>query len=449
MNPTLGFTLVFLFSTPFILTVTFGPIISKFLAKITPTGINDGDAFDFLVVGSGSAGSVVAGRLVEAGHQVLLIEAGGPPNWMMAIPALMASSQLTDYDWQYKSVEQKYTMKALKGRKANWPRGKVLGGSSQINGMNYVRGHPGDYDMWNDAIGVGPGGGNGWSYMDVLPFFKKSERFFGSKEDIDLQYHGTDGPMGVRTVPDVSDLTLVFEEALAQIGLSPGDHNGEKQEVRFKNQVNSNNGWRADSYSTFAAPYVGKGLTVLTYAQVTKILFKDKQAIGVELQRFDKTLKLYANKEVILSAGSVGSPQLLMLSGIGPKEQLAKVGIQTLVDSPGVGQNLQDHVMGFYPLKVNETMNGGRRLSVGPFAMNNPLNYLEFFTTGRGLLSDNFLRAGAFIVTETNTDKLRRPDIQIHTYPFPASLDFGIGFRHLYGFSDEGYYALYENDDNR
>ncbi len=332
MNPAVGYYAIFFVSLPFILTVTLAPMWHAMIARILPSGVNNQDHFDFIVVGSGSAGSVVAGRLAEAGHEVLLVEAGGPPNWMMSIPALMASAQFTSYDWQYKTVPQKHTLQALKERKSNWPRGKVLGGSSQLNSMAYVRGNAKDFDEWAAL------GNRGWSYKDVLPFFTKSEDFYGSKDSIDLEYHGKGGLMGVRTIPDVSDLSIAFEDGLGEMGISSGDYNGKEQNVHFRMQANQNSGWRADSYSTFAKPFVGKGLTVLTHAQATQVLFKDnsKEVVGVKVTRFDQEMNLFAKKEVVLSAGSIGSPHILMLSGIGPKQQLDKVGINTLVNLPGM-----------------------------------------------------------------------------------------------------------------
>ncbi len=339
MNPILGYYLIVILSVPFMLTSILAPLWSRFVARIMPSGVNNGDTFDFIVVGSGSAGSVVAGRLAEAGHQVLLVEAGGPPNWMMSVPALMASPQGTDYDWKYKTVPQKHTMKALADRVSNWPRGRVLGGTSQLNSMLYVRGNPRDYDEWSSF------GNNGWAFKDVLPFFKKSENFQDTKNDdfvVEKDYHGESGPMGVRTIPDVSDLTKVFEESLDEIGVPHGDYNGKNQEVLAIGQTNQDSGYRADTYSSFAEPYVGKGLTVLTYAQATKVLFKanSNEANGIRVERFGEQLDLFVKKELILSAGAVGSPHLLMLSGIGPKKQLEKVGITTLVDSPGLKTKL-------------------------------------------------------------------------------------------------------------
>ena len=198
-------------------------------------------------------------------------------------------------------------------KKSNWPRGKGLGGSSLLNYMQYMRGHPKDYDEWSEL------GGEGWSYEDVLPYFKKSQRYHES-DDFDETYHGADGPMGVRKLPAYScKMSTLMEKSLNDtLGLEKGDCNGKNQNVIWQSQFNQNSGRRADSYSCFAAPYVGKGLTVLTFAHATKLIMSDLTATGVEVERFGNKLKLFAKNEVIVSAGAIGSPQLLMLSGNGP-----------------------------------------------------------------------------------------------------------------------------------
>jgi choline dehydrogenase len=177
--------------------------------------------------------------------------------------------------------------------------------------MQYMRGHPKDYDEWSEL------GGDGWTYEDVLPYFKKSQRYHES-DDFDETYHGADGPMGVRKLPAYScKMSTLMEKSLNDtLGLEKGDCNGKNQNVIWQSQFNQNSGRRADSYSCFAAPYVGKGLTVLTFAHATKLIMSDDlTAKGVEVERFGNKLELFAKNEVIVSAGAIGSPQLLMLSG--------------------------------------------------------------------------------------------------------------------------------------
>ena len=195
-------------------------------------------------------------------------------------------------------------------KKSNWPRGKGLGGSSLLNYMQYMRGNPRDYDEWSDL------GATGWSYENVLPYFKKSQRYHES-DDFNENYHGTDGPMGVRKLPQYScKMSYLIEAGLNDtLGLEKADCNGKNQNVIWQSQFNQNSGRRADSYSCFAAPQVGKGLTVLTFAHATKIIMSSLVAKGVEVERFGQKLEFYAKNEVIISAGSIGSPQLLMLSG--------------------------------------------------------------------------------------------------------------------------------------
>ena len=195
-------------------------------------------------------------------------------------------------------------------KKSTWPRGKGLGGSSLLNSMQYMRGNPKDYDEWSEL------GASGWSYKEVLPYFMKSERYHESG-DIDENFHGKNGPMGVRKLPKYScKMSTLLEDSLNDtLGIPKGDCNAKNQNVIYQSQFNQNSGKRADSYSCFAAPFVGKGLTILTYAHASRILMSGVTAKGVEVDRFGQKFEFFAKREVIISAGSIGSPQLLMLSG--------------------------------------------------------------------------------------------------------------------------------------
>ena len=254
-----------------------------------------------------------------------------------------------------------------------WPRGKGLGGSSLLNFMQYMRGNPKDYDEWRDL------GADGWSYKDVLPFFKKSQRLHESGE-VNARFHGTEGPMGVLTLTNAScPMSSIIEEAyIEKLGLKMGDCNAEDQNVIYRSQFNQNSGRRADSYTCFASPYVGRGLTVLTYAHATELIIEKSDVKGVQVERFGETFEFYAKNEVVLSAGAIGSPQIMLLSGIGPKEHLDDIGIKTVLDRPGVGSNLQDHIM-VTSGGLDRTENT-ERLGFDPFFAVRPTNYWTWFT---------------------------------------------------------------------
>ena len=436
MNATLGAILLLLSGLPLILYINIVPHLQYILAKHVLPGVPDKKDFDFIVVGAGSAGAVVAGRLAENGHEVLLIEAGGPSNYFMQIPALMAGFQNTAYDWQYRTEPQKYTpLKATKGMSV-WPRGKGLGGSSLLNYMQYMRGNAKDYDEWA-ALGA-----SGWSFKDVLPFFKKSQNLHDSPDDVNPKYHGEGGPMGVRTMPDVScNMSKIIEKSLLEVlNLPKGDCNAKDQNVVWRTQTNMNSGRRADSYTCFAAPYEGKGLTSLTFSHATKIIIDDaKVAKGVEVDRFGSKLTFWATKEVIVSSGAIGSPQLLMLSGIGPKEHLQAVGIEPTLDKPGVGENLQDHLFGSIEAFVDEKVSP-QRLGTSPFFLFNPLNYWTwYFNPGpyNGPLGDIMIISGAHVHVNSTGDPYNRPEIQMISYHDIFSQDYGIMFPKNLGLSEE------------
>lgn len=271
--------------------------------------------------------------------------------------------QDTAYDWQYTTEPQKHAPnKALGAGRSKWLQGKGLGGTSLLNYMLYIRGHPKDFDEWTSM------GAEGWSYKDVLPYFKKSERYHG-KEDFDTAYHNDKGPLGVQQMPNdpTIEYRTIYESALNEMGLEGGDCNGKEQNVRYWYQSTQDNGKRADTYSAFAEPWVGNGLTVLTYAHATKLILDGggKVMKGIKVERFGQKLDLFARKEVIVSAGAIGSPHLLMLSGIGPKKHLTDIGIETIHDLPGVGANLQNHL--FTPLEILNTEDATKWLAASLF----------------------------------------------------------------------------------
>src|ERR1051325_10352312 len=304
--------------------------------------------FDFIVVGGGAAGAVIASRLSEdPSCRVALIEAGERPPEVSALPIAPAAMQLNPAtDWMYTADPRKAGL-GLNGRRVPVPRGKMLGGSSGINYMMYVRGNPGDFDAWAE------GGAIGWSYAEVLPYFKKSEGLAPSTDIVvDEAAHNTRGPLGVSTRDPILPAARQFVEAAVAAGIPKGDYNGRDRSsphgVASLTQFTTRDGRRSSTYQAFLAgePEQRPNLTIITSAQATRVLLEGEGArtiaTGVEYRTASgETQAVYAAKEVILSAGAIGSPHLLLLSGIGPRRELEATGIACLVDSPHVGKHLQ------------------------------------------------------------------------------------------------------------
>ncbi|XP_046684793.1 glucose dehydrogenase [FAD, quinone]-like [Homalodisca vitripennis] len=311
----------------------------------------DGEEFDFIVVGAGSAGSVMANRLTEVeGWKVLLVEAGGNPTKTSEVPGLFGALQNTGIDWQYRAGQEENLFHGYINNSSSWPRGKVLGGSSTINYMNYVRGNPRDYDSWAAA------GNEGWSYENVLPYFRKSEDLRAQEvlatKDVG-KYHGTGGLLQVESWADANNSLFGFMEAFKRAMEDMGhpfnpDCNGKSQSGFTKLQATLRDGKRCSTAKAFLSSVKDRNnLKVTKHSLVTKILI-DKEsstAYGVEFINNDgEVVQVRAKKEVILSAGSINSPQLLMLSGVGPRQHLSDLGLPVIQDLP-VGENLQDHPM--------------------------------------------------------------------------------------------------------
>ena len=356
--------------------------------------------YDYIIVGSGSAGSVLANRLSARPEiKVLLLEAGGSDNsFYVRMPAGIANLSGPRFNWGYETAPQA----AMKGRRMYWPRGRLIGGSSSVNAMVYMRGQPADYDHWRQL------GNAGWSYDDVLPYFKKAER----NERLHDSFHGADGPLNVAERPYTNPLSHAFVEAAQQAGLpfNP-DFNGALQLGCGLFQVTQKNGRRWSAASAYLHPVAAReNLTIVTKAQATRVLIENGRAVGVEYARGRRRHTARAAQEVVLAAGAINSPQLLLLSGIGPAEELRARGVSVVHDLPGVGKNLQDH------LNVNIVQRAkrgsaldGKNRGLAPIGV--ALEYL-FYGTGPG--TSNVAEAGAFAISALGA---ATPDIQYHFIP--------------------------------
>lgn len=292
--------------------------------------------FDYVVIGGGAGGCVVASRLSEdPGVSVCLLEAGGPDSsaFIQAPLGFAATAALGIHNWNFNTVPQP----GLNGRRGFQPRGKVMGGSSSVNAMVYTRGNRLDYEQWVAQ------GNPGWSYQEVLPLFKRSENSecFGAND-----YHGVGGPLNVSYLRSPSAINQAFLQACTEQGLpQTDDYNGASQLGCAPAQVTQKNGERCSAAKAYITPHLARpNLTVITQAHTQRIVLEGKRAVGAEFLKDGQTRQVKARREVILSGGAYGSPQLLMLSGIGPAAHLQQLGISVVQDLPGVGQNLHDHV---------------------------------------------------------------------------------------------------------
>jgi choline dehydrogenase len=355
--------------------------------------------YDYIIVGAGSAGCVLAARLsADPSISVLLLEAG-PADDATEIHAPAALSRLFQgpYDWNYRTVPQHRAA----GRSVYWPRGKVLGGSSSLNAMIYIRGSRHDFASWRDEHGCA-----GWGYEDLMPYFRRSEDNSRGAS----AYHGTGGPLSVTDPRYKSAACAAFVAAAQEQGaVANDDFNGPRQDGVGWYQLTQRNGQRCSAATAYLHPAMSRpNLTVLTDALVTRVIVQGGQATGVTYLRHGETASEQAGAEVILSGGAINSPQLLMLSGIGPADHLIEMGIDVLADSPGVGGNLSDH-------PVLPVIWSTPRLR-GLWEKTGNGNALRWQLTHRGPLTSNVAESGGFAHSEPG---LRAPDLQLHVLPAP------------------------------
>ncbi|MDV7144419.1 choline dehydrogenase [Tropicimonas sp. TH_r6] len=364
---------------------------------------------DYVVIGAGSAGCAIAYRLAEAGRKVLVIE-HGIPDWgpFIQMPAALSyPMNMGLYDWGFKSEPEP----GLGGRRLATPRGKVVGGSSSVNGMVYVRGHAGDFDHWAEE------GAEGWAFSDVLPYFKRMEHWHDGGHGGDPAWRGNDGPLHVIRGPRSNPLHAAFVEAGQQAGYElTDDYNGKKQEGFGAMEQNVWKGRRWSTSNAYLRPAMKSGNCKLVRALARKVVIEEGRAVGVEVERGGTVEVIGAEREVIIAASSINSPKLLMHSGIGPAAHLAEHGIDVVADRPGVGQNLQDHLevylqmASLQPITLYKHWNLVSKALIGA----------QWLFTGKGLGASNQFESAAFIRSRAGIDY---PDIQYHFLPIAVRYD--------------------------
>ncbi len=372
------------------------------------TSSNTISKYDYIIVGAGSAGCVLANRLTEdPAVNVLLLENGGSDRSLfIQMPTALSIPMNTDkFAWQFETEPEPF----LDNRRMHCPRGKVLGGSSSINGMVYVRGHARDFDEWQSH------GAEGWSYAHCLPYFRKAETWAFGGDD----YRGDSGPLGVNNGNEMKNpLYQVFVDAGVEAGyFSTDDYNGRQQEGFGPMHMTVKNGRRWSTANAYLRPAMQRSnLTVITHALVHKVLLENKVAVGIRYERKGRVQEVKADKEVILAAGSVGSPHILQLSGIGSKTVLAEAGIELQHELPGVGENLQDHLEFYFQFKCEQ-----------PITLNGKLNWFSKGLIGarwlldrKGLGATNHFESCGFIRSKAGVEW---PDLQYHFLPAAMRYD--------------------------
>ncbi len=361
---------------------------------------------DYVIVGAGSAGCAMAYRLSEAGRTVTVIEHGGTDAgpFIQMPAALSMPMNMAMYDWGLKTEPEPH----LGGRRLVTPRGKVIGGSSSINGMVYVRGHARDFDTWQEM------GAQGWAYADVLPYFKRMEHWHGPG---DTSFRGTAGPLHITRGPRSNPLFDAFIRAGAEAGYPvTTDYNGQAQEGFGPMEATIWKGRRWSAANAYLRPAMKRGNVQLVRALARRVVFEGTRAVGVEVDRDGQTEVIRARHEVILAASSLNTPKLLMLSGIGPGAHLAGHGIAVRADRPGVGKNLQDHLEVYVQYAAKQPVTLYKYWNL----WGKGLIGAQWLFTGRGLGASNQFEACAFIRSRAGVDY---PDIQYHFLPIAVRYD--------------------------
>ena len=364
---------------------------------------------DYVIVGAGSAGCAMAYRLAEAGKSVIVVEFGGTDAgpFIQMPAALSYPMNMGIYDWGFQTEPEPH----LGGRVMATPRGKVIGGSSSINGMIYVRGHAKDYDHWAES------GAHGWSYADVLPYFKRMENWHDGGHGGDASWRGNSGPLHVTRGPRTNPLTRAFVEAGRQAGYPvTGDYNGEQQEGfgPFDSTIWKGRRWSAAN--AYLKPAMATGRVTVVKGLAEKVVIENGRATGVQINKGNGSEVISATNEVIIAASSINSPKLLMLSGIGPAAHLAEHGIDVVADRAGVGQNLQDHlemyiqVAATQPVSLYKYWNLFWKGIIGA----------QWLLTKKGLGASNQFESAAFVRSAAGVDY---PDIQYHFLPIAVRYD--------------------------
>ena len=364
---------------------------------------------EFVIVGAGSAGCAIAYRLAEAGRKVIVIEHGGTDAgpFIQMPAALSYPMNMKRYDWGYSSEPEPH----LGGRRLACPRGKVIGGSSSINGMVYVRGHAMDYDHWAEA------GAEGWSFADVLPYFKRMETWHDGGHGGDPDWRGYSGPLHVSRGPRENPLFEAFVRAGAQAGYPvTDDYNGQQQEGFGPMEQTVWNGRRWSAANAYLRPAQKTGNVQIVQALAQRVVIEECRAVGVEVMRGGRREVIRAEHEVVLAASSINSPKLLMLSGIGPAAHLAEHEIELVADRPGVGQNLQDHLELYIQMASSQPITLYKHWNLVSKAV---IGAQWLFTKG-GMGASNQFESAAFIRSEAGVPY---PDIQYHFLPIAVRYD--------------------------